>query len=203
MSKTGIIGLTGGIASGKSTISELFAQKNVPIIDADTIAREVVQKESEGLNGIVSHFGHSILLPSGELNRTTLRTIIFEDPSERLWLNNFIHPIIQKRTDELMRTISSEYLIWVVPLLIENGLYKKVERTLVIDLPVELQLSRLIEREKIDSQLAEKMIQAQISRKERLKYADDIILNIGDKSELTRKVNQLHEFYLTYFKNKN
>ena len=200
-----IVALSGGIASGKSTIANLFAQLGVPIIDADVIARQVVQIGTEAYKLIVKHFSQEILLPNNELDRSQLREIIFNNDHERLWLNNLLHPIIQEQTQTQIQIAqqTAAYVIWVVPLLVENNLHNFADRVLMVDTPEQLQLERLIQRDNIDKSLAQKMISSQISSKKRLTYADDIIVNNGDLISLTAQVNKLHQQYLNNFNIKN
>ncbi|OCG35624.1 dephospho-CoA kinase [Gilliamella sp. Gris1-4] len=196
-----VVALSGGIASGKSTITDLFGRLGVPIIDADIIARQVVQIGSYAFNQIVKHFSQEILLTNGELDRSQLREIIFNNDHERLWLNDLLHPIIKQETQkQIAMQKSTTYLIWVVPLLIENNLHTLADRVLIIDTPVSLQLARLVKRDNISESLAEKMILSQVSLKKRLSYADDIIVNDGNLSSLTTQVNLLHQQYLDSFK---
>ncbi|MCO6539622.1 MAG: dephospho-CoA kinase [Gilliamella sp.] len=197
-----VVALSGGIASGKSTIADLFAKLGVPIIDADIIARQVVQPGSYAFNQIVKHFSQEILLANGELDRSQLREIIFNNEHERLWLNNLLHPIIQQETQTQIAMQSKIYLIWVVPLLIENNLHTWADRVLIIDTSFSLQLERLVKRDNISESLAKKMIQSQVSLKKRLSYADDIIVNDGNLLSLTTQVNLLHQQYLNSFKSK-
>ncbi|OCG42315.1 dephospho-CoA kinase [Gilliamella sp. Bif1-4] len=197
-----VVTLSGGIASGKSTIADLFAKLGVPIVDADIIARQVVQAGSYAFNQIVKHFSQEILLTNGELDRSQLREIIFNNDHERLWLNDLLHPIIQQETQKQIAMQSTTYLIWVVPLLIENNLHIWADRVLIIDTSLSLQLERLVKRDNISESLAKKMIQSQVSLKKRLSYADDIIVNDGNLLSLTTQVNLLHQQYLNSFKSK-
>lgn len=198
-----IVALSGGIASGKSTIANLFAQLGVPIIDADVIARQVVEIGTDAYKVIVKHFSQEILLPNNEIDRSQLRDIIFNNDHERLWLNNLLHPIIQEQTQIQIAQQTAAYVIWVVPLLVENNLYNLADRVLMVDTPEQLQLERLIQRDNIDESLAKKMISSQISSQKRLTYADDIIVNNGDLTSLTAQVNKLHQQYLNNFNIKN
>jgi dephospho-CoA kinase len=194
-----VVALSGGIASGKSTIANLFDKLGVPIIDADIIARQVVQIGSDAFNQIVKHFSQEILLANGELDRSQLREIIFNNDHERLWLNHLLHPIIQQETQKQIAMQSATYVIWVVPLLVENNLHTLADRVLIIDTPVSLQLARLVKRDNISESLAKKMILSQVSLQKRLSYADDIIVNDGNLALLTAQVNQLHQQYLDNF----
>ena len=198
-----IVALSGGIASGKSTIANLFAQLGVPIIDADVIARQVVEIGTDAYKVIVKHFSQEILLPNNEIDRSQLREIIFNNDHERLWLNNVLHPIIQEQTQIQIAKQTAAYVIWVVPLLVENNLHNFADRVLMVDTPEQLQLERLIQRDNIDESLAKKMISSQISSQKRLTYADDIIVNNGDLTSLTAQVNKLHQQYLNNFNMKN
>ena len=198
-----IVALSGGIASGKSTIANLFAQLGVPIIDADVIARQVVEIGTDAYKVIVKHFSQEILLPNNEIDRSQLRDIIFNNDHERLWLNNLLHPIIQEQTQIQIARQTAAYVIWVVPLLVENNLHNLADRVLMVDTPEQLQLERLIQRDNIDESLAKKMISSQISSQKRLTYADDIIVNNGDLTSLTAQVNKLHQQYLNNFNMKN
>lgn len=198
-----IVALSGGIASGKSTIANLFAQLGVPIIDADVIARQVVEIGTDAYKVIVKHFSQEILLPNNEIDRSQLRDIIFNNDHERLWLNNLLHPIIQEQTQIQIAQQTAAYVIWVVPLLVENNLHNLADRVLMVDTPEQLQLERLIQRDNIDESLAQKMISSQISSQKRLTYADDIIVNNGDLTSLTAQVNKLHQQYLNNFNIKN
>ena len=198
-----IVALSGGIASGKSTIANLFAQLGVPIIDADVIARQVVEIGTDAYKLIVKHFSQEILLPNNEIDRSQLRDIIFNNDHERLWLNNLLHPIIQEQTQIQIAQQTAAYVIWVVPLLVENNLYNLADRVLMVDTPEQLQLERLIQRDNIDESLAKKMISSQISSQKRLTYADDIIVNNGDLTSLIAQVNKLHQQYLNNFNIKN
>ncbi|MFQ1007319.1 dephospho-CoA kinase [Gilliamella apicola] len=198
-----IVALSGGIASGKSTIANLFAQLGVPIIDADVIARQVVEIGTDAYKLIIKHFSQEILLPNNEIDRSQLREIIFNNDHERLWLNNVLHPIIQEQTQIQIAKQTAAYVIWVVPLLVENNLHNFADRVLMVDTPEQLQLERLIQRDNIDESLAKKMISSQISSQKRLTYADDIIVNNGDLTSLTAQVNKLHQQYLNNFNMKN
>ncbi|MCX8596703.1 MULTISPECIES: dephospho-CoA kinase [unclassified Gilliamella] len=198
-----IVALSGGIASGKSTIAHLFAQLGVPIIDADIIARQVVEVGTPALEQITKHFSQEILLENGELDRSQLREIIFNNDHERLWLNNLLHPIIAQEMQKQFAQQTKPYVIWVVPLLIENNLHQLADRVLMIDIPEALQLERLINRDRISESLAKKMIATQVCLTDRLAFADDIIVNDGDLESLKIQVDNLHKQYLHNLKVKN
>ncbi|QYN44650.1 MULTISPECIES: dephospho-CoA kinase [unclassified Gilliamella] len=195
-----VVALSGGVASGKSTIASLFANLGVPIIDADIIARQIVKVGTEPFIQIVKHFSQEILLPNGELDRSQLREIIFNNEHERLWLNNLLHPLIHQETQRQIARQKAEYIIWVVPLLVENNLHNFADRVLMIDIPESLQLERLVKRDHISESLAKKMILSQASSAKRLAYADDTIDNDGDLSSLKQQVGKLHQQYLNKFR---
>ncbi len=192
-----IIGLTGGIGSGKSTVADLFAAQGIDIIDADIIAREVVAVGSEGLAEIVEHFSVEVLLDNGELNRTALREKIFNNPDQRLWLNQCLHPKIRQRMLDLVKKSSSVYTLLVVPLLFENGLDSLVNRTLVVDITEEQQIKRTTSRDHSNTEIVKNIINSQMSRDDRLSKADDVISNQGEKDDLEQAVIALHRKYLT------
>lgn len=198
-----VVALSGGIASGKSTIAHLFADLGVPIIDADIIARQIVKSGTLAFSQIVKHFSQEIVLPDGELDRRQLREIIFNNDHERLWLNSLLHPIIQQETQAQIEKQTADYVIWVVPLLVENNLHHFADRVLMIDIPESLQLERLMNRDHIIESLARKMIFSQVCSGKRLSYADDIIINNDDLDSLKQQVCKLHQQYLKNSKIKN
>ncbi|RYV03126.1 dephospho-CoA kinase [Shewanella sp. OPT22] len=192
-----VVGLTGGIGSGKTTVANLFAAQGIELVDADIVAREVVAIGSEGLNDIVTHFGESILLENGELNRASLREKVFSNEDERQWLNQCLHPKIRSRMLQLINSSSSEYTVLVVPLLFENGLDKLVNRTLVVDISNELQIKRTSKRDAVSKAQIQSIIDSQMSRKDKLSKANDVICNQGEITDLEQAVIALHEKYLT------
>ncbi|URL02541.1 dephospho-CoA kinase [Avibacterium sp. 20-126] len=201
-----IVGVTGGIGSGKSTIVDLFAELGVEIIDADIVAREVVAKGSPLLGKIAEHFGAEILLDSGELNRQALRQIVFERPQEKVWLNNLLHPAIRREMLHQLAQSQSLYVLWVVPLLIENDLTAFCDRVLVIDVLPETQLLRAAKRDQNKIVLIKKIMASQVSREKRLSVADDVVNNEPELSQnlpyLRQKVLELHYQYLQFAKEK-
>lgn len=193
-----IIGLTGGIGSGKTTVANFFADIGIDIIDADVIARDVVKKGSTALASIANHFGAQYILPNGELHRALLRQKIFSNTQDKVWLNNLLHPLIREEISSQAIASTSPYCIIVVPLLIENGMIPLVDRVLVIDVQVSTQLTRTTARDNNTTKQVQAIIDSQISREERLANADDIINN--DDSTLTTiadTVAILHQKYLT------
>jgi len=190
------IGLTGGIASGKSSVANQFAALAVPIIDTDQIARELVIPGQPALQGIVEHFGTQALHADGQLNRAWLRQRIFNDAHERAALNAIMHPRIRGRVVDELDKLTTAYAIVVVPLLIESQNYDDlVQRVLVVDLDETEQLRRLIARDPIDQTQAQAIIKAQATRAQRLDRADDVINNNGATDQLTVQINRLHEYY--------
>ena len=197
---TYVVGLTGGIGSGKSTIAELFAELGVPIIDADLVARQVVEKGSPLLAKIAAHFGPEILLEDGALNRAALREKIFANETQKDWLNQLLHPAIRH---EMLRQLAAQqapYCIFMVPLLIENNLTALCQRILVVDVLEHTQVERACQRDNNQVEQIKRIMQSQVSRQERLSYADDVISNdedlIASLPQLKQKVLDLHHLYL-------
>jgi len=191
------IGLTGGIGSGKSTATNFFAELGAPIIDADVISREIIESDLGIRTKIVEHFGKEILDPSGNLDRTALRNIIFQIPAERHWLEAVLHPLIIAEIQQRSKKISAPYCIIAIPLLVEaNETHTLVDRVLVIDTTEESQLARTQQRDGISKTLANHMLNSQAERIQRLQIADDIIHNDQDLETLQHEVEKLHRFYL-------
>lgn len=190
------VALTGGIGSGKSTIANAFAALGVEIIDADAIARDVVEPGTPALQAIVKRHGESILTPEGTLYRARLREIIFQQPQEKNWLNQLLHPLINSRTQQLKMLATSPYVLWVVPLLVENGLQHQANRILVVDVDEATQLQRTQQRDGISLAQAQNILAAQASRQQRLACADDIIDNSGTSDDALPRVAELHQRYL-------
>lgn len=191
-----VIGLTGGIGSGKSTVARLFAEKNIDVIDADVIAREAVARGSEALDAIQSHFGNEVINSDGELNRKALREIVFSDPAAKEWLNNLLHPIIRHELVAQAASAKSPYCIVEIPLLVENGLQHLVNRIAVVDCDENQQINRSQERDNADKTQIKSIMQSQCNREERLKHADDVIDNSGNVAHLESQVAHLHQQYL-------
>ncbi|HDS1153247.1 TPA: dephospho-CoA kinase [Pluralibacter gergoviae] len=191
------VALTGGIGSGKSTVANAFAARGVNVIDADIIAREVVEPGTPALGAIVKHFGPQMLLADGSLDRRRLREKIFSQPEEKQWLNALLHPQIQQETQRRMRQATSAYVLWVVPLLVENKLWTRADRVLVVDVSKETQLARTVARDGVSRQHAENILAAQATREARLAVADDVIDNNGSPDTLAGDVARLHQRYLT------
>ncbi len=191
-----IIGLTGGIGSGKSTVTGYFAQHGIPVIDADQLARELVAPGSPSLNEIIDIFGPTILLPDGSLDRSQLRQRVFADPDLKLRLEAILHPRIYTELRYRTQALRTLYCIWVVPLLLETGGTALVGRVLVVDAPESLQRDRVLKREGMDESTLEAILHSQETRAERLRAADDVIVNDSDLSQLQQQVTALHHRYL-------
>ncbi len=190
------VGLTGGIASGKSTVANLFADLGVTIIDTDVIAREVVAPGSPLLPKIAAHFGRDVLAADGSLDRRALRQRVFADPAERQWLEQLTHPEIRRLTDERSDVAPGPYSIVAIPLLVETGGKDRFDRVLVVDCEPELQIARLQARDGSTRAQAEAALAAQVSRADRLAVADDVIHNDGDIAHLRDQVEKLHRAYV-------
>jgi len=190
------VGLTGGIASGKSTVARLFARLGVPIIDTDVLAREIVEPGKPALAQLLAAFGPGILAADGSLDRRLLRERVFRDPDERQRLESILHPAIRAEMERRSAGIDAPYHILVIPLLVEGGGQDRVDRVLVVDCPAELQLARLEDRDALDRNLARRMLAAQATRTQRLAVADDVIVNSGSIVDLEREVARLHSQYL-------
>lgn len=194
-----LVGLTGGIASGKTLVSDIFAGFGVPVIDADVLARLAVAPNSDGLTQLIDHFGTSILTGDGELNRAALRELIFSEPDHRKTVDSILHPIIRTLSDEQINLAEQQghtYAIYAVPLLVETAQQHRFDRILVVDVPVETQLQRLLDRDGGTLAKAQAIIDAQASRTDRLALADDVIDNNGTVESVRTHVAQLHSKYL-------
>jgi len=191
------IGLTGGIASGKSTVANLFAALGVPIVDTDVLSREVVAPGSPLLRQITDHFGMQVQSGDGSLDRQELRKQIFADPRERKWLEALLHPAIRELTEARCEAAAGPYVIVAIPLLVETGGEARFDRVLVVDCDPDLQIARLIARDGTRREEASRMLAAQASRAERLAAADDVIHNDGDIARLRDQVEKLHRQYVT------
>lgn len=192
------VGLTGGIASGKSTVARLFAARGVPVIDTDDLAREVVAQGSEGLAAVAARFGAEVIAADGSLDRRALRRIVFESGSEkaRRDLEAITHPRIRALLEQRARDAGGAYQIWVIPLLVEGKGRVRVDRVLLVDCPEALQIERVMQRDGSSREQAQAILAAQASRAERLSAADDVIVNDGDPARLEARVAELHQAYL-------
>jgi dephospho-CoA kinase len=191
------IGLTGGIASGKSTVSRRFAELGVPVIDADVASRNVVEPGKPGLAQVVQRFGVGVLDADGRLDRRALRNLIFRDSSLRQALDAILHPLIRADMEREAAQAQGPYVIMAIPLLVEGGSSaKRVDRVLVVDADETLQIQRLQARDGSSEEEARAILSSQASRTARLGIADDVLLNTGSVADLRQAVDRLHEQYL-------
>ena len=190
------IGLTGGIASGKSTVADMFADLGVPIIDTDVIARQVVEPGRPALAEIRAAFGDHMIRPDGTLDRQALRAVVFADPAKRKALEGMLHPRIRDEAARQSAAADGPYQIIVVPLLAESPMRRDMDRVLVVDCSEDVQLARLLARDSDTEQQARRIMASQASREERLRIADDVIRNDGDRADTERQVRGLHRRYM-------
>jgi len=195
-----IIGLTGGIGSGKSTVATLFAERGVPVFDTDAIARELVSSGKPALDEIIKTFGPEMLDDKGKLDRAALKQKIFDSDTSREQLESILHPRIRKQLLAAIRSVTAPYCIAIIPLLIEKNWQEIVDRVLVVDVPKELQVTRTASRDKLSHPLIRQIMATQVKRNQRLQHADDIIDNSTDEAALTRQVEELHARYLALSK---
>ncbi|MFL3652964.1 MAG: dephospho-CoA kinase [Pseudoalteromonas sp.] len=193
-----VLGLTGGIGCGKTAVSNMFEELGITVVDADIIAREVVEPNSEGLNAIIAHFGKDILLPNGTLNRAALRTKIFTNHENKEWLNALLHPLIRKKILADLNNATSPYVVLVAPLLFENNLDKYCDHTLLIDVPTSVQITRTAKRDNTTIEQVKSIIAAQMPRENKQQKADDILNNDRNLSLVRTEVVDLHKSYLQY-----
>ena len=195
------IALTGGIASGKTMISNEFARLGVPVIDTDIIAHQLVEPGQPALKEIQDVFGSTVIDDTGRLKRPELRSLIFSDPGKREKLESILHPKIRMEAAKAVADVESDYCILVIPLLAERGTYPNVDRVLVIDVEIETQISRLMARDNSSRNQSKQVLAAQASRKQRLSIADDVLENSGSLQQARHKVAQLHLKYLQLSQN--
>ncbi len=187
------VGLTGGIASGKSLISKLFAELGIPVIDTDRISHDLMQPGQKAYINAIEHLGPEIVKPDQSIDRALLRQRVFEHPEQRRWLEQMIHPLIrQAAVAQMQAAAPADYLILVVPLLFESGFDDLVDHVIAIDCPASTQIQRLLQRDGISRHMAEQMIAAQLSNEQRLHRADSIIHN-PDDSDRSSAVQALHQ----------
>ena len=194
-----VVAITGGIGSGKTTVANQFAALGIEVVDADLIAREVVEPGTPALTAIASHFGPGILDEQGRLDRRALRERIFSDPAAKSWLNALLHPIIRSEMLRQCAAVSSPYCLLVVPLLVENRLTELADRVLVIDVDEATQIERTCHRDGVSREQAQAILASQASRSERLAMADDVLDNQSGTTETIReRILALHETYLAF-----
>ncbi|MES9868359.1 MAG: dephospho-CoA kinase [Sedimenticola sp.] len=195
------VGLTGGIGSGKSVVARRFADLGVPVIDADLVAREVVEPGQPALAEITARFGSQLLDDEGKLRRKALREIVFNDNKAREDLEAILHPRIRQRMQQKLESLSAPYTILAIPLLVETAQQDRVDRVLVVDCAVDEQIRRVSQRDGITSEQARAILDTQATREQRLGVADDIIDNSGTIEDLDASVLALHRQYLALSEN--
>ena len=191
------IGLTGGIGSGKSAASNFFSSLGITIIDADRIAHQITSQGTKSYNDILSHYGPSILLANGDLNRKIIRNTVFNQPNEKRWLEELLHPQIRKIITDQISISTGPYIIVCIPLLAESTGITFLDRVLLIDCTQELQIQRTCKRDNIERQTVIGILQQQATRSQRIAIADDIIINNGTLPDLHHKLQSLHQNYLS------
>jgi len=190
------IGLTGGIASGKSVVADRFTELGVPVIDADAAARAVVAPGTPGLSDVIKRFGTGVIDPKGELDRRAMRDLIFHDPAARRDLEGILHPLIRAHMDLRAGSAVGPYIVMAIPLLVEGGARDRVDRILLVDIDEALQLERLMARDRSSLDQARAIVASQAGRSARLAAADDVLSNDGTVTELRQAVDDLHGRYL-------
>ncbi len=191
-----IVGLTGGIGSGKSTVAQFFRECGITVIDADKISHQLLASDPAIEKKIAQRFGNSILQANGSLDRIQLRERVFRSKPDRLWLEALLHPIIKSEIIKLAAAAKTPYLIVEIPLLIEAQFQDAVQRVLVVDCPEELQIQRVAKRDATPVDIIKAIIQNQASRNERLQHAHDVLVNEEDLETLRKKVQLLHHYYI-------
>jgi dephospho-CoA kinase len=196
-----VVGISGGIGSGKTTVTDLFATYSIAVIDADVIAREVVEPGSPALKAIIDKFGQSVIdssigSSSGTLDRAKLRTLVFNDSEIKNWLNQLLHPAIRQQMLLQTQQATSAYCLLSVPLLVENKLYEHVDRVVIVDVDEQTQLQRTLLRDKTNEQQIRAIMSSQATRQQRLAVADDVIDNNGNVDDLSEQVAHLHKHFL-------
>ncbi|MDC0237724.1 dephospho-CoA kinase [Gammaproteobacteria bacterium] len=189
-----IVAITGGIGSGKTAVSDRFANLGIDVIDLDVASRAVVEPNSVALKEISNHFGEEMIRSNGHLDRKALRQQVFDNPIEKRWLEKLLHPLINEWTLQQLRAVQTAYAMVVNPLLRARGGY--VDRILVVDTPTEIQIERTMQRDEVPRKQAQAIVDSQLDRAGRLALADDVILNAGSLNELNNRVRELHERYL-------
>ena len=201
--KHGIVGLTGGIASGKSTVAGFFVKHGIAVVDTDLIAREMTQKDGVAIPKLLNTFGHQAFLGDGSLNRPYMRQLIYVDSTAKRHLERILHPLILEKSQQLLAHINSlmPYHLLVLPLLFENYQDYRflIHRTLVVDCEESLQIERILQRDQYKMDTVRKIMASQYTRQQRLSFADDVIVNQGDQKALMLEVTKIHHFYGRYF----
>lgn len=198
-----IVGLTGGIGSGKTAVSDRFAKQDITVVDADVVAREVVEPETQALKAIVEKFGPAILLSDGTLDRAKLRQHIFSSDTDKKWLEALLHPLIGQSIQQQLQSATSPYVLFVSPLLVESGQTAICDKVVVVDVPESVQLTRTMDRDNNKKAQVEAIMSKQTSREYRLSYADEVIENWHGFEQLDSAINELHQHFLTLAAHKN
>jgi len=188
--------LTGGIGSGKSTVAERFARHGVPIIDADLVARKLAEPGQPAYQRILAAFGNAVLTPDGKLDRARLRSMVFSDPVARRRLESILHPLVYEAMEREVASLDADYVLLVVPLLVETGRLDLGDRILVVDVPEATQIRRVCQRDGLSEAQATAILEAQADRATRLAVADDIIANCGSLASLLAQADQFHRMYV-------
>jgi len=191
-----VLGITGGIGSGKTAVTDIFSELNIDVIDADIASRKAVEKGSSSLKEIEDHFGSEIILNDGNLDRQKLREVIFDKEEEKDWLEKLLHPQILKIINSELAESRTSYTILVSPLLFETGQYKLCSRTLLVDVEEKLQIARASKRDNVSEEQIKSIIEAQMSRSEKITLANDIVTNNGTLEDLRKEIISLHNNYL-------
>lgn len=197
------VGLTGNIASGKSTVSRFFKEHGIAVISADETARELTAANQPALITIAEHFGQSVIQSTGELNRFALREMIFKDPKQRLWLEQLLHPLIRQLIQEKIRRSAGPYVVIEIPLLNRRSDYPYLDRVLLIVADYEQKVTRVMERDRSTQEQAEAILAIQVNETTHREFADDIVNNDGSLNDLAKKVKFLHQQYLQFARQKS
>jgi len=191
-----VVGLTGGIGSGKTAVSDRFAALGIDVVDADLVSRQVVEPGTQALQQIQRHFGDDILQANGELDRARLRQRVFSNSEEKTWLEKLLHPLMGVRIFQQLESAASAYALFVSPLLVEAGQIALCDRVIVVDAPESAQLDRTTQRDNNTAEQIKNIMTAQLSRQQRLKSATDVIDNSGSLEQLDIRVAELHQCFL-------
>ncbi len=191
-----VVGLTGGIGSGKSRVAGEFASLGIPVVDADQASRAVVRPGMPALAAIAAHFGAGVLNRDGTLNRAHLREQVFADAVQRQWLEALLHPLIEEQLRLELAAVQGSYALLVSPLLLESGQHTLADRILVVDTPEEMQVQRTVERDGVPEQQVRAIMAAQMGRAQRRQAADEVLDNSGEPEQMRRQVRELHRRYL-------
>lgn len=200
LTKPYVIGLTGGIGSGKSLAGERFQKMGVAVFDADQIVRDLIAKQRDIQEKVIDKFGREILNTEGHIDRKKLQIIIFESGKKRKWLEKLLHPLVIQEFKKMVANVKSPYCVLIIPLLFEAKLENFVDRILVLDTTVKLQIERTRKRSRLTYRQIRSILKTQISRKKRRQKADDLIKNLGTKTAFVKAIKEIHKFYLTLSK---